>query len=58
MLETSYNMVFGITGLLNMSIFRGGSLMWLICPISSIICLPYYLKFLKFVCFFFSDLLH
>jgi len=29
--ETSYNMVFGITGLLVLSIFGAGSLMWLIC---------------------------
>ena len=47
MAETSYNMVFGIIGLLIMSIFSGGSLMRLICPTPSIICLPYYLKFLS-----------
>jgi NADH-ubiquinone oxidoreductase chain 5 len=29
-----------------MSIFGGRSLIWLICPTPSIICLPYYLKFL------------
>nr|AQP28638.1 NADH dehydrogenase subunit 5 [Cubitermes sp. A TB-2017] len=46
MVETSYNMVFGMIGLLVMSIFGGGSLMWLICPTPSVICLPYYLKFL------------
>nr|URH16587.1 NADH dehydrogenase subunit 5 [Pericapritermes sp. 4 SH-2021a] len=46
MVETSYNMVFGMIGLLIMSIFGGGSLMWLICPTPSVICLPYYLKFL------------
>jgi NADH-ubiquinone oxidoreductase chain 5 len=46
MVETSYNMVFGIIDLLIMSDFGGGSLMWLICPIPSIICLPYYLRFL------------
>jgi len=43
--ETSYNMVFGIIGLLVMSIFGCGSLMWLICP-TSVICLPYYLRVL------------
>jgi len=31
MVETSYNMVFGIIGFLIMSIFGGGSLMWFIC---------------------------
>jgi NADH-ubiquinone oxidoreductase chain 5 len=46
--ETSYNMMFGMIGLLVIStrIFGGGSLMWLICPTPSVICLPYYLKFL------------
>ena len=39
-------MVFGVIGLLIISIFGGGSLMWLICPTPSIIYLPYYLKFL------------
>jgi hypothetical protein len=28
MVKTSYNMVFGIIGLLMISIFGGGSLMW------------------------------
>jgi hypothetical protein len=46
MVETSYNMVFGIIGLLIISIFGGGSLMWLICLTPSMICLPYYLMFL------------
>jgi len=41
--ETGY-MVIGIIGLLIISIFGGGSLMWLICPTHSVICLPYYLK--------------
>jgi len=44
--ETSYNMVFCMIGLLVISVFGGGSLIWLICPTSSIICLPHYLKFL------------
>nr|WNH36469.1 NADH dehydrogenase subunit 5 [Nasutitermes nigritus] len=44
--ETNYNMMIGMIGLLVMSIFGGGSLMWLICPTPSMICLPYYLKFL------------
>jgi hypothetical protein len=39
-------MVYGIIGLLVMSIFGGGSLMWMICPTPSVICLPYYLSFL------------
>jgi NADH-ubiquinone oxidoreductase chain 5 len=30
--ETNCSMMFGITGLLIMSIFGGGALMWLICP--------------------------
>ena len=46
MVETRYNMVFGIIGLLVISVFGGGSLIWLICPTPSIICLPYYFKFL------------
>nr|URH16730.1 NADH dehydrogenase subunit 5 [Dentispicotermes sp. n. 2 SH-2021a] len=46
MVETNYNMMFGMVGLLTMSIFGGGSLMWLICPTPSVICLPYYLSFL------------
>nr|AIY61770.1 NADH dehydrogenase subunit 5 [Duplidentitermes sp. TB-2014] len=44
--ETNYNMMFGMIGLLIMSIFGGAALMWLICPTPSVICLPYYLKFL------------
>jgi NADH-ubiquinone oxidoreductase chain 5 len=43
--ETSYNIIFGIIGLLIISIFGGGSFMWLICPTPSVICLPYYLRF-------------
>nr|WMY24099.1 NADH dehydrogenase subunit 5 [Nasutitermes sp. D MLW-2023a] len=46
MVETNYNMMVGMVGLLLMSIFGGGSLMWLICPTPSVICLPYYLSFL------------
>ena len=46
MVETRYNMVFGIIGLLVISVFGCGSLIWLICPTPSIIFLPYYLKFL------------
>lgn len=44
--EVNYNMVFGIVGLLIISIFGGCVLMWLICPTPSVICLPYYLRFL------------
>ena len=44
--EASYNIVFGIIGLLTMSVFGGSSLIWLICPTPSVICLPYYLRFL------------
>jgi len=46
MVETGYNMMFGIIVLLIISIFGGSSLMWLICPAPSLICLPYYLGFL------------
>nr|YP_009351398.1 NADH dehydrogenase subunit 5 [Inquilinitermes inquilinus]AQP29473.1 NADH dehydrogenase subunit 5 [Inquilinitermes inquilinus] len=46
MVESNYSMIFGMIGLLVMSIFGGGSLMWLICPTPSVICLPYYLSFL------------
>nr|YP_006503994.1 NADH dehydrogenase subunit 5 [Macrotermes subhyalinus]AFM92494.1 NADH dehydrogenase subunit 5 [Macrotermes subhyalinus] len=46
MAETGYNMVAGMVGLLIMSVFGGSSLMWLICPTPSVICLPYYLSFL------------
>jgi NADH-ubiquinone oxidoreductase chain 5 len=45
MVGTAYNIVFGMTGLLVISIFGGSFLMWLICPTPSIICLPYYLRF-------------
>jgi NADH-ubiquinone oxidoreductase chain 5 len=45
MFEINYNIVVGMTGLLIMSIFGGGVLIWLICPTPSMICLPYYLKF-------------
>ena len=38
--------MFGMIGLLTMSVFCGSSLMWLICPAPSVICLPYHLKFL------------
>ena len=48
MVETSYNIKFGMIGLLVMSIFGGGSLIWWICPTPSVICLPYYLRFLRF----------
>ena len=52
MVETSYNMAFGIIGLLIMSVFDGGSRMWLICPTPSINCLTYYVRFLtSFVVF-------
>nr|YP_009351502.1 NADH dehydrogenase subunit 5 [Protermes prorepens]AQP29776.1 NADH dehydrogenase subunit 5 [Protermes prorepens] len=46
MSETSYFMVFGMVGLLVMSIFGGSFLMWLVCPTPSVVCLPYYLSFL------------
>nr|QXT44070.1 NADH dehydrogenase subunit 5 [Apicotermitinae gen. D sp. CAM075]QXT44369.1 NADH dehydrogenase subunit 5 [Apicotermitinae gen. D sp. CMRT020] len=46
MVEANYNMMVGMIGLLIMSIFGGGVLMWLICPTPSMICLPYYLSFL------------
>nr|YP_009250682.1 NADH dehydrogenase subunit 5 [Heterotermes tenuior]AMX23011.1 NADH dehydrogenase subunit 5 [Heterotermes tenuior] len=46
MAETNYNMVVGMIGLLIMSVLGGSSLMWLICPTPSVICLPYYLSFL------------
>ena len=45
MVATSCNMMFGIIGLLVISIFDGGSLVWFICPTLSVICLPYYLNF-------------
>nr|QXT44174.1 NADH dehydrogenase subunit 5 [Adaiphrotermes sp. B JRA-2021a] len=46
MVESNYNMMFGMIGLLVMSVFGGSALMWLICPTPSMICLPYYLSFL------------
>nr|AQP27112.1 NADH dehydrogenase subunit 5 [Anoplotermes group sp. AD TB-2017] len=52
MSEMNYNMVFGMIGLLVMSIFGGSILMWLICPTPSMICLPYYLKFLTLLVLF------
>jgi NADH-ubiquinone oxidoreductase chain 5 len=45
MVETSYNILFGIIGLL---VFCGGSLMWLICPIFSLICLRFHSRLLTF----------
>nr|YP_009250526.1 NADH dehydrogenase subunit 5 [Coptotermes sepangensis]AMX22777.1 NADH dehydrogenase subunit 5 [Coptotermes sepangensis] len=48
MVETNYNMVVGMIGLLTMSVLGGSSLMWLICPTPSVVCLPYYLSFLTF----------
>jgi len=45
MVETNYNII-GTIGLLVMSIFGGGSVTWLICLTPSVICLPYYLRFL------------
>nr|YP_009351684.1 NADH dehydrogenase subunit 5 [Ruptitermes arboreus]AQP30386.1 NADH dehydrogenase subunit 5 [Ruptitermes arboreus] len=50
--ETNYNMLIGMVGLLVMSILGGSSLMWLICPTPSMICLPYYLKFLTLLVLF------
>ena len=38
--------MFGINGLLVISIFASGYLIWLICPTPSLICLPHHLKFL------------
>nr|WNL53777.1 NADH dehydrogenase subunit 5 [Microtermes sp. B MLW-2023a] len=52
MVETGYNMVYGMVGLLVMSIFGGSSLMWLVCPTPSVICLPYYLSFLTLLVVF------
>lgn len=50
--ETNYNIMFGMIGLLIMSVFGGGALIWLICPTPSMICLPYYLKFLTLLVLF------
>lgn len=44
MVGTSYNIIFGIIGLLIRSIFGGGALLRLICPTPPVICVPYYLK--------------
>nr|WMY24008.1 NADH dehydrogenase subunit 5 [Psammotermes sp.] len=46
MSEVNYSMVFGMIGLLVMSVFGGSALMWLICPTPSVVCLPYYLSYL------------
>jgi NADH-ubiquinone oxidoreductase chain 5 len=46
MAETNYLMIICMIRLFVISDFVGGSLVWLICPTSSVICLPYYLKFL------------
>jgi NADH-ubiquinone oxidoreductase chain 5 len=46
MSETNYNIIFGMIGLLIISVFGGSVLMWLICPTPSLICLPYYLRML------------
>jgi len=39
-------MIIGMVGLLVMSVFGGCSLIWLICPTPSVICMPFYLRFL------------
>nr|AQP28268.1 NADH dehydrogenase subunit 5 [Anoplotermes group sp. Q TB-2017] len=44
--ETNYNMAVGMIGLLVMSVLGGSTLMWLIFPAPSMVCLPYYLSFL------------
>ena len=46
MVATSSNMMFGVIGLLVISIFDVGSLVWFNCPTFSVICLPYQLNFL------------
>jgi hypothetical protein len=46
MVETSYNTMFGVNDLLIISTFGGGSVLWLICPTPSVICLSFYLSFL------------
>jgi hypothetical protein len=45
MVETNCNVMFGMIGSLAMSVFGGGSLIWLICP-TPVISSPYYLRFL------------
>jgi hypothetical protein len=45
LVEINYNMIIGMVGLLVISVFGGGSLIWLICPTTPVICLPYYLRF-------------
>ena len=47
--EVSYIIVNGIIGSLVISVYGCGSLMWLICTSFSIICLPYYLKYLLYI---------
>lgn len=39
MVETCYNIIFGIFVLLIMSIFGGDALMWLLCPIPDFDCI-------------------
>jgi NADH-ubiquinone oxidoreductase chain 5 len=51
--ETNYSMMFGMIGLLIISVFGGSVLMWLICPTPSLICLPCYLRILNFICIIF-----
>nr|YP_010471471.1 NADH dehydrogenase subunit 5 [Brillia brevicornis]UVG40810.1 NADH dehydrogenase subunit 5 [Brillia brevicornis] len=49
--DTSFVMKKGMTGLLLMAVIGGSMLSWMIFPYPSMICLPFYLKFLTpFVC--------
>jgi len=48
-------MMIGMIGLLIMSIFDVGSLIWLIFPTPSVSCLPYYLRFLTLFVAFLGD---
>nr|URX52923.1 NADH dehydrogenase subunit 5 [Glyptotermes sp. 5 AB-2022a] len=44
--ESNYNMLYGMFGLMTVAVFGGGMMSWIIFPTPSMICLPFYLKFL------------
>jgi NADH-ubiquinone oxidoreductase chain 5 len=51
--DDSPNMIYGMVGLMMVAVFGGRMMRWLIFCTPSVICLPFYLRFLTiFVCLF------
>nr|AIY61679.1 NADH dehydrogenase subunit 5 [Serritermes serrifer] len=55
-LEVNYNMVVGMVGLLVLTVFGGAFLMWVVFPVPSLICLPFYLSSLPLLVLFLGGL--